>query len=243
MDHSPNDSTVEYYRCAVQTDRRSKGKPLEPLATQRDTAATAARSECMRQWRHDAPSVCRPCAGNGRAPAVIRAPSCVRPFSHRTAQRLQRASPPVRRRRSCTGGLLCPERSASSASSGPDGAQRSASSASSGPDGAPFGQPDGIGLAAGDVTMLPCALEPPNPSAANSANHANPSEAADLIGAPHSRPPVGPAPALAPPPPPPPPPPPLVGESRLVSGAALGVVAATRILSPQSLPAVGASWA
>ena len=85
MDHSPNDSTVEYYRCAVQTDCRSKGKPLEPLATQRDTAATAARSECMRQWRHDAPSVCRPCAGNGRAPAVIRAPSCVRPFSHRTA--------------------------------------------------------------------------------------------------------------------------------------------------------------
>ena len=181
--------------------------------------------------------MCREWASAGCHPRTfVRAPIFT-PHS----QRLQRASPPVRRRRSCTGGLLCPERSASSASSGPDGAQRSASSASSGPDGAPFGQPDGIGLAAGDVTMLPCALEPPNPSAANIANHANPSEAADLIGAPHSRPPVGPAPALAPPPPPPPPPPPLVGESRLVSGAALGVVAATRILSPQSLPAVGAS--
>ena len=170
------------------------------------------------------------CAGNGRAPTVIRAPSYVHHCSHRAASDCSE--------RPCLCGAVAlapvdccyPERSMSSASSGPDR-----------PDSASFSQPDGIGLAAGDVTMLPCTLEPPSPSAANSATHADPSEAADLIGAPHSRPPVGPAPALAPPPPPPPPPPPLVGESRLVSGAALGVVAATRILSPQSLPAVGAS--
>jgi hypothetical protein len=79
--------------------------------------------------------------------------------------------------------------------------------------------PDGVTV--GDVTMLPCSLEPPSP--------ARPPAASTQPGARYSLQPSGAAPVESP----------LVGQSWLASSAAANTMASTRLLSPAPLAPAG----